>query len=191
MSAISSRHGVIGAPVGAFVIGTGRLAASGATAPAYEAYQWHHGPDREDHTMRVIAVALALVLWAIALPAFAQSISDTDKAAIRSTITNQLEAFKRDDGADAYSYAAPNVKAIFPTVEAFMGMVKQGYQPVYRPQSYAFKELAFKDGRLTQMVEIVGPDNDFWTAVYTVEQQPDGAWRITGCYLVKTPGGAA
>lgn len=141
--------------------------------------------------MRIIALAFALLVWGTLAPAVAQAVSDTDKAAIQSTITKQLEAFKRDDGADAYSYAAPNVKAVFPTVEAFMSMVKQGYQPVYRPQSYAFKKLELKDGQLTQMVEIVGPDNDFWTAVYTVEQQPDGVWRITGCYLIKTPGGAA
>lgn len=145
--------------------------------------------------MRLIAHAFALVLALtlgfVGAPAYAQAVPDADKSAIQGTISNQLEAFKRDDGATAYSFAAPNVKQVFPTVDAFMAMVKQGYQPVYRPQSYTFRDLEMKDGRLSQSVEIVGPDNDFWTAVYTVEKQSDGTWRITGCYLIKTPGSSA
>jgi hypothetical protein len=27
-----------------------------------------------------------------------------------------------------------------------------------------------------------------WLALYTLEKQPDGAWRITGCQLTKAPG---
>ncbi len=145
--------------------------------------------------MRAILAAAALLMMAafaaLSTPALAQATSDADKSAIQSTIRNQLEAFKRDDGATAYSFAAPNVQAVFPSVDSFMAMVKQGYQPVYRPQSYAFRDLEMTDGRLSQTVEIVGPDNDFWTAVYTVEKQPDGVWRITGCRIIKTPGGSA
>ena len=44
------------------------------------------------------------------------------------------KAFQAGDGELAYSYAAPNVKRIFPTVETFMGMVESGYQPVRKPQ---------------------------------------------------------
>jgi hypothetical protein len=141
----------------------------------------------------IIAAAMFMLaaLAAISTPTLAQATSEADKSAIQSTIRNQLEAFKRDDGAAAYSFAAPNVQAVFPTVDSFMAMVKQGYQPVYRPQSYAFRDLEVMDGRLSQTVEIVGPDNEFWTAVYTVEKQPDGVWRITGCRIIKTPGGSA
>jgi hypothetical protein len=27
-----------------------------------------------------------------------------------------------------------------------------------------------------------------WIAIYTLEQQPDGTWRISGCYLAKALG---
>jgi hypothetical protein len=145
--------------------------------------------------MRIIAVLMLSLLAIFSLaagpPAFAQAPSGPDAASIQETIRNQLEAFKVDDGAAAYSYAAPNVKAIFPTVEAFMAMVKRGYQPVYRPRSYSFRNLEEASGTIMQTVEILGPDGDYWTAVYTMARQEDGSWKITGCRIVKTEGGSA
>jgi hypothetical protein len=135
---------------------------------------------------RLVIGVVAASLLAFSTPAAAQ-----DGAAIQSTIRSQLEAFKADNGDAAYSYAAPNVKRIFPTVDAFMAMVKQAYQPVYRPRSYSFGQLETKGGTLTQRVEIVGPDGDYWTALYSLERQPDGSWRITGCSLVKSEGSNA
>ena len=38
------------------------------------------------------------------------------------------------------------------------------------------------------MPHILGPDGQNYEAVYTMERQPDGTWRINGCYLVKKPG---
>ncbi len=69
-----------------------------------------------------------------------------------------------------------------------MAMVRQGYQPVYRPQSYAFGALKEEAGSLEQAVDIIDAEGVAWTAVYTLSQQADGSWQITGCYLVKKPG---
>ena len=141
--------------------------------------------------MRHIAIMLTVLLSLVALVAPASAQSSPDAPAIQGAIRGQLEAFKLDDGATAYSFAAPNVKAIFPTVDAFMTMVKRAYQPVYRPRSYTFGDLDDKAGALTQRVEILGPDGDYWTAVYSLARQDDGSWKITGCSLVKSEGGAA
>lgn len=140
--------------------------------------------------MRLLAILVFFALSIGSLGARAQT-SDADTHAIQDTIRGQLEAFKADDGTTAYSFAAPNVRMIFPTVDGFMTMVKNGYKPVYRPKSYTFGQLADKDGSLAQSVEIVGPDGDYWTAVYTVAKQPDGSWKITGCFIVKSEGGSA
>jgi hypothetical protein len=133
--------------------------------------------------MRVL-LALLLSLW-IGGSAAAQSAAD--RAAVQSTIEQQLRAFLADDGAAAYSFAAPNIKQRFPTQEIFMEMVRQGYPPVYRPRSFSFGELNAAGGGLEQLVDIVDANGDFWTAHYTL-QLVDGAWRITGCYLEKKPG---
>lgn len=144
--------------------------------------------------MRFIAILCVSILFCgvvIAGDASAQTPQGADAPAIQQAIRNQLEAFKSDDGAAAYSFAAPNVKAIFPTVDSFMAMVRNSYQPVYRPKSYTFGSLEEKGGTLMQSVEILGPDGDYWTAVYSIARQEDGSWKITGCYLVRVEGGAA
>jgi hypothetical protein len=134
----------------------------------------------------ILSILLAVVLFA--QPAAAQSLSDADRNAFQSIITGQIEAFRADDGATAYGYAAPMIRKIFPTPETFMGMVRKGYQPVYRPKSFRFGEAGYSaSGRPVQRVMLVGPDGLTYEAIYTFEQQPDGIWQINGCAIVRAP----
>lgn len=138
--------------------------------------------------MRFVSFLAVLVGLTFGQPAFAQS--EADKAAIRSAVEAQLDAFNRDDSAVAYGFAAPNVKAIFPTAETFMQMVQSGYAPVYRSRSHIFGGLAERDGSLEQRVFITDANGEGWLALYTVARQPDGSWKITGCSLARRPGEA-
>jgi hypothetical protein len=133
---------------------------------------------------------LAVVLLAfISITAFSQSISETEKAEFQRIITAQISAFRADDGPTAYSFAAPVVRNIFPTSEIFMSMVKRGYSPVYRPQSFNFTEALIDPmGRPAQKMLVVGPDGKTYEALYSMEKQPDGTWRISGCTLLEIPG---
>jgi hypothetical protein len=121
-------------------------------------------------------------MLALALPALAQ-VSAADRTAIRDAIEGQVQAFRRDDGAAAFGYASPNIQAMFGTAETFMDMVRQGYRPVYRPRVFEFREIVTLQGMVTQKVHVVGPDGRPVTAFYPMGQQPDGSWRIEGCYL--------
>jgi len=127
------------------------------------------------------------VAWGQAMQP-ATDISAADRGAIRSVIGDQMAAFKRDDAAAAFGLAAPNIQDMFGTPEHFLAMVRQGYQPVYRPSDVRFGELVRIDGRLTQLVHVVGPDGVPQLALYFIERQPDGRWRITGCLLTVEPG---
>ena len=121
----------------------------------------------------------------LAGPALAQdALPQADGDAIRSVITSQLDAFRRDDAAGAYAEAAPGIQQLFPTPGIFLEMVRRGYQPVYRSRSAEFTALAVEDGHPVQRVEIIGPDGEAHTALYTMEREPDGTWRIAGCELV-------
>ena len=138
--------------------------------------------------MRRIMCLIALFLC-LTVPLRAESLSAEDEAAFRAVISDQIAAFRADDGARAYSHAAPVIRQIFPDPERFMGMVRQGYQPVYRPQSFSFGKVALSaSGRPTQRVTIVGPDGLSYEAIYTMERQPDGTWQISGCAIVRAPG---
>ena len=118
----------------------------------------------------------------------ADALTDVDRAAVQSVIGQQLNAFLADDAATAYSFAAPNITARFPTDEIFMEMVRQGYRPVYRPRSWSFGPIRETAGRIEQIVDLVDAEGVQWTARYVLEKQPDGSWKITACYLLKKPG---
>ena len=47
------------------------------------------------------------------------------------------------------------------------------------------------DGRLTQLVNVVGPDGVARVALYFMERQADGSWRIGGCMLTTGQGTTA
>lgn len=112
------------------------------------------------------------------------SSDEADIGAAQTVIDSQLRAFLSDDVATAYSFAAPNIKRIFPTADNFMAMVKQGYKPVHRPQQYSFgRTREISPGAIAQEVLIVGPTGKNWVAVYTLQQQPNGEFRITGVSL--------
>ena len=133
-------------------------------------------------------ITFLLALFMLQQPATAQSLSDADKSAFQSIITGQIDAFRADDGARAYEFAAPMIRRIFSSPDMFMAMVRKGYPQVYRPQSYRFGEAGFSaSGRPTQRVTIVGHDGISYEAIYTMEQQPGGSWQINGCAIVRAP----
>jgi ketosteroid isomerase-like protein len=109
--------------------------------------------------------------------------TEADRAQIRDVIGQQLEAFKRDDGVAAFSFAAPGIKSIFGSVENFMSMVRNGYQPVHRWRSFAFRDIRLTEDLIIQKVHIEAQDGSSVTAFYVMEKQPDGTWRIAGCSL--------
>jgi len=138
--------------------------------------------------LRRLFVPLLVVLFTVA-PAGADT-SETDRAEIMRVISAQMNAFLRDDGNEAFSYAAPSIRSMFHTPERFMSMVQRGYPPVYRPRDVQFLDLVESEGRPLQKVQVVGPDGLPVMAVYTMELQPDGSWRIAGCVLFQLNGRA-
>ncbi len=135
--------------------------------------------------MRAFVLLVALLISIVA-PAHAGDDVSVAQAIIRS----QEQAFARDDADAAYSYAAPAIHAMFPDADEFMAMVRRGYQPVYRHKSFEFGEGRAAGGRIAQTVRIIDADGNPWDALYTLEQQADGSWKITGCVL-KTVGQSA
>jgi hypothetical protein len=132
---------------------------------------------------------MIVLLAFMSVAAFAQSMSETEKTEFQRIIAAQISAFRADDGPTAYSFAAPVVRNIFPTPEIFMSMVKRGYPQVYRPQSFNFTEALIDPmGRPAQKMLVVGPDGKTYEALYSMEKQPDGTWRISGCTLLEVPG---
>jgi len=128
----------------------------------------------------------ALVLLAALLLSFAAPVRADDVATAQGIIRSQVEAIVRDDAATAYSYAAPAIQNMFPQADIFLGMVQRTYTPIYRHKSFEFGEGRAADGKIAQAVHIVDADGVPWEGLYTLEQEPDGSIKISGCVLLKT-----
>jgi len=130
-------------------------------------------------------VLLAALLIGLAAPVRAADDVTAAQANAQAIINSQVEAFGRDDAATAYSYAAPAIQGMFPQADIFLSMVQRSYAPVYRHKSFEFGEARAADGKIAQRVHIIDADGEAWEALYTLEQQPDGSLKITGCVLLK------
>jgi len=126
-------------------------------------------------------VLLAALLIGFAAPTWAAD----DIAAAQGVIRSQVEALGHDDAAAAYSFAAPAIKDMFPQAGIFLSMVQRSYAPVYRHRSFEFGEARAADGQIAQRVHIIDADGVPWEALYTLEHEPDGSLKISGCVLLK------
>ena len=111
-------------------------------------------------------------------------------ADIKATINSQIEALRADDFAEAFSFASPNIQALFQTPEIFGRMVSQGYPMVWRPADVRYFELREVAGNFLQQVMVT----DAAGVVHILEYQMlelDGGWRINGVQIVKELGATA
>jgi hypothetical protein len=143
-------------------------------------------------SLRNAVLALSLLLALALAGAFdaarAQALSDADRNAIHGVIQSQLNAFRRDDSGTAFGFAAPAIQSMYGSPEMFLEAVRRAYRPVYRPRQVEFRDLKTIDGAIVQQVYVVGPDNEPKLALYIMERQPDGTWRISGCVLLDFEG---
>jgi hypothetical protein len=159
-------------------------------SPAYR--EWGEEPRWRGHPAPAMSLPMrriAALFWLlVALPAAAAdpALGEGDRAAIRGVIERQLGAFQRDDASAAFAFASPSIQDQFATADNFMRMVRQGYLPVYRPREVSFGALVEIEGQLVQRVLLVGPDGAPVMALYMMERQPDGSWRINGCILTQS-----
>ncbi len=113
----------------------------------------------------------------------------TDAAGIQAVILKQIDAFQHDDAHTAFAIAAPEIQKRFGSSTMFMDMVRRGYAPVYNPRYVEFGVLVSYDdaaentGRFVQHVVVEGADGTVMMAVYAMQKDDAGKWRIAGCNL--------
>lgn len=135
--------------------------------------------------MRVSSVLAVLAF--VAIPAGSPARAQDPVEAAQAVISDQIDAFRRNDAAAAYSHASPEIRSVFPNAEIFMGMVKQSYAPVFRQSNYAFgRNRALDNGeRVFQEVLISGTDGNSWAAFYDLLRQRDGRYAINGVRVAR------
>jgi len=109
---------------------------------------------------------------------------------IEGVISSQIEAFKVDDFAQAFTFAAPSIQGMFRTPENFGRMVTQGYPMVWRPADVTYLDLRQEGGRYVQTVRIEDAQGTVHFLAYSMIQTENG-WKISGVQVLDAPGVSA
>lgn len=129
--------------------------------------------------MRRLILALALIFGM-------GGIATAQSSEIEATISNQMDAFKADDFAQAFTFASPTIQSLFQTPENFGRMVSQGYPMVWRPADVRYLELREISGELWQKVMITDADGAVHVLDYRM-QPSDNGWKINGVQILAQP----
>lgn len=116
-------------------------------------------------------------------PAAEPVVSTADWKAIKQVIADQRAALVAGKSEKAFGYATPALRAQFGDAETFMAMVQLGYGALLTARHTEFLEGAEIDGLIIQSLRLIGADDSVRVALYTMEKQPDGLWRISGCRI--------
>jgi ABC-type transporter MlaC component len=120
-------------------------------------------------------------------PALPHRSSDEVKKALSAVIEAQLAAFRAEDYAKAYTFAAAEIQGMFDK-DQFERMVKTGY-PVIAHSTAAEFGLAIDSGdEAVVSVKVSNGEKKSVTYQYHLIKQK-GAWRISGVSEVPAGGG--
>lgn len=134
------------------------------------------------------AILLSVCLFGASIGVWAAEVSRQDAQAIHAVITEQLDAFTRDDASHAYSLASPQIRAQFTTPAAFVAMVRASYPVVYRHKTVQFENPVIIEDEIIQPVRMTDTEGRIWLALYPMQREAGGGWRINGCQLARAPG---
>lgn len=124
--------------------------------------------------------------YSVMLAAFLVLPAAAQEAPIQNTIQSQIDAFRADDFARAFTFASPTIKGMFGTPENFGMMVKQGYPMVYRPADVQMMELREVAGNLWQRVRITDQAGAGWYLDYMMVETAEG-WQINAVQILPAP----
>lgn len=134
--------------------------------------------------MAALVVGLVTPCWITGAMAAPLSVEDTQ--AIQAAVQSQLDAFAEDDAVGAFALVTPATRIQFGNPDNFLHMVKTQYSPVYRHRLALFSGPEVIDGTTIQVVRLADRDGYVWLAVYRMQQETDGNWKIDGCQLLET-----
>ncbi len=132
---------------------------------------------------RAVLLAMLLVPFAQAAPPSAPTLARAEWKAIEQVIEQQRNALIAGDGTKAMGFATPALRGQFGTPENFLRMVRNGYAALLNARATRFLDGAVIEGSVIQPLRLILPDNTVLVAIYHMEKQKDGHWKIAGCVL--------
>ena len=107
----------------------------------------------------------------------------TEWKAIKRVINEQRSALIAGEAAKAFGYASPGIRSQFGDPDTFIAMVRGAYAALISARRVEFLEGAVIDGFVVQPLRLIASDDTVRVALYTMERQDNGTWRIAGCVI--------
>ena len=127
--------------------------------------------------------AVAIACWIGAAAAAQPAPTAAEWLAIQEIIAAQRSAIIAGDADKAFGYASPGIRQQFGDAASFLAMVDAAYAALESARYVEFLEGAVIDGIVVQPLRLIDADNTVRVALYTMEKQADGKWRISGCRI--------
>lgn len=131
------------------------------------------------------AAAIGTVLLTAAMGLGAEPASDHEAQQVRLVIVTQLQALGDDDADGAFETTTPAVREAIGNPWHFLVMMRVAYPMVYHSTSVTFMRAEVLGDAVLQLTEIVDEQGKSWLALFSLERQPDAAWRIDGCTVIE------
>lgn len=132
----------------------------------------------------MMSLTFGLAIGVLAIPAEAQDA----EGAVKAVVEAQIAALASGDAEAAFSYATPQIQKQFGSPKNFLAMVQLSYSALIDAEVFEVEAVAAQGEHAAVRAHVVGKDGRAFKAIYPLLLQPDGAWRIDGCYLQTTDG---
>lgn len=136
-------------------------------------------------------LATVSLLFVLANPfwnanAMAEAVNAADAKSIQAVVQSQLIALANDDADRAFALTTVSTRAIIGNADNFLQMIKEEFAPIYHNRRAIFSPAEIIEGDMLQVVRITDDENHVWVAIYRMERDEDGYWKIDDCRLLET-----
>ena len=149
----------------------------------------------DERSGRRLAGAIALAALVAGVPAIAQpapphepddamaALPASEWTTIQRMIGDQLAALRSGDAVRAFSFASMGIRDQFDDAPTFLLMVRQRYAALLTARYTEFLEGAVIDGHTIHPLRLVMSDDTVLVALYEMQRDGRGGWRIAGCVI--------
>ena len=138
---------------------------------------------------RLFAIASLLIALAMPYQLLAEGANPLPQAEVESiqrAVRLQLHAFSQDDAVRAFELATPSIRSQMGSPENFLRIIKEEFSPIYRNLMVIFSRPEVMGDSTIQIVRLTDSHSRVWLAIYSMERDTAGAWKIDGCQLIET-----
>ena len=109
-------------------------------------------------------------------------LTQTDQMAIRTVISEHLQALQASQGSRAFALTARPLQQRYKSAANFVRVIRTNYPPLCQPRSVVFESLTYFQNIPTQLVMFLSQRSELFRAIYLMEKQSMRRWLILDWY---------